>query len=311
MKSPSVQMNLDHIFESEPYRELIDAIRTRDYARSAAIVNAQIAQSGGPEHLFWRCVRVELSWQTCRTPADYAESWPELERIYRLDPGNPLVQQRVLALASHVLLATERGYPPWVRELRPGLRLMRSEGAQYWTRRALWHELQRRWLPAYRAYSKAIACHEALPDAQKHAFAGRLVFLLAGRAICGLACKQLATVKTDIELSSTLLDQFPRNYMSPLLTALAQAELALFEGRFRDARTALQQGLARNAETAYARLKADKQVRVELFAARLARAEGNLVSFEHFAKRALAIATEHGLPMSAAAVKAVMAGAEY
>jgi len=93
-------------------------------------------------------------------------------------------------------------------------------------------------------------------------------------------------------------------------TALAQAELALHQGEFKAAHAALQQGLARNAETPYARLKPLTQVKVELFAARLARAQGNMVGFQHFAQRALAIAREEDLPLSAAAVTAVIQGAE-
>lgn len=303
---------MEHVYESEPYQRLVVAVRAHDWGTMSTILEEQVAASTGREKAFWMSARLSHWLRRSLTPLDCQRYWPEVEAIFLIAPEDPFVQKAALSQASVIALRTQQlgTIPRWVRLARKGWQLLRAEGDTYWSLRAIACELRSHWLPAYRAYSRALAHCLSRTGAKQKALEGHLVFVYAGRAIAGLACGRTDHVEADITASITYLNQFPRSYMHPMPTALAEAEWALYQRRFRDAHAALQQGLARNAETAYARHEPEMAARIELFAARLARAEGNMVSFLHFCERALGIAREHGLVLTARSVQAVRAGAE-
>ncbi|HYG58915.1 MAG TPA: hypothetical protein VD902_12725 [Symbiobacteriaceae bacterium] len=304
----------DHIFESEPYQKLTVATRSADYGQVGHILNTQVALAEGRDKVFWMGLRLEWARMNTFSTTDEWTLWPEVEAMYRYLPNDPVVQRTVASNAIAIMANSQRkpsDCPPWTRALYRGVRLHIQDGYLYWAQRAGMLANQRRWRAAYCAESRAIACFLSLPAAQQQAMNGRLILHHLKRVQSGLASNQLNQIEADFQAARDIMSKRPGNKVGRVDLAWAEGGWALHQGRYRDAHMFLQQALILLKESPHTHISVVHRVDIELLAARLARAEGNMVSFDHFARRALAIAEEHRLPLTAAAVRAVLAGAEY
>lgn len=301
---------LIHIYESEPYLELTKAVRQKDMARAGAIIAEQIAASTGEDRLAWMRMQVSSRLLYAKTPRQKLDHWPMVAGLADEAGPDPDKQRSVIGWAQVLLLETERvqELARFCLRLRPGYALfMRNRWAHH-NNRAMLHSLHGRWVRAYRAYTRSMEAFEQFPEAQKAALRGHVAAQLAERSICASAMGRLDRCEADLREARAIREGLPGEF--PWYMYLAEAELALNRVQYARARAALQ--------TAIVRLKSDStanaprgQVRIELLAARVARAEGNASGFQHFASRALAIATEHDLKLSEAEVRRVMDGAPH
>jgi len=195
--------------------------------------------------------------------------------------------------------------------MRPLVRTKLFGVWRYWYGMGGLHMLRRRWHQSYRAFGKAQALLDSLRPEEYVRVAGYTVHLRARRARAALRCNRPDSAALEVDLATEFDARKERKYLHPIPLALARADLALYHGRFQDARTEIQQGLTRLAASQTLKMFPQGLIDQDLLAARIARAEGNDVGFRHFAERALALAIENRLAWTEATVRAVMEGAPY
>jgi tetratricopeptide (TPR) repeat protein len=296
--------------QSKPYRELVQAVRSSDHTRQSQIIESNIVRAQGAEKAFWIRQRVARQMRTLVSPRDLGSAWPDLQDAYLAAPDDAENLTDVLSMALEVCIATEQfdQLTAFFRPFRSELpRLMHSH--RFLGEVGLLHIKRRRWRQAYRAFSEAIEEFEKLPDDRRGVCETQLVFLYANRANVAVGCDRLDQAEADLTVAASIDRKFPFDHLNPLAQALAQGELAFARGRTQEARAALQRGIMRLAG-ARKRFWPNDQITFHVFAARLARAEGNMVSFHNFCDRALALAREHRLSLSEKAILAILDGAD-
>lgn len=302
---------MDRWFETERYQALVKASRAMDHVAQARIIDAALSETEGAEKAFWLLLQRERRWSGTLQRASGADQvWTELREILSMAPDDPKNRYGVVRQALVSYYYTERKdlwsefFPLIRRDLGPVLR----EGKDHHIV-AMLRLLQRRWCAALRCSSRMLAAFQAAPPAVLSAQRGRLVFFHAVRATAAAACGHLELASADVQRAMEVDAEFVRGYLEPYPLVFAQAEVALARGDFRAAQAALQEGIARSAVSQYKPRPADK-VKFDLVAARIARAEGNMVGFHNFCNRALANCHDFDLRMSEITVRAIMAGAE-
>lgn len=295
---------------SEPYQQLVVAIRSREYARATQIIEAQITASTGPERAFWLLVRMGKRSTGPFVPGNLALAWGDLEEALRAAPDDRHVQESALAGAMHVLLNTERPerLVPLVRLLGPRLASLKRTWVFAYNVGCL-HMLTGQWGQAFRAMTRALEGFQALSPQAAAPIQGHLPNLYCWRAVCALTCNHAELAAADIEAADRLILTVAPASRSPVTLAMAKAELALAGGRLGDGRAVLQGGIAESGLNLHVS-SSPILIKVDLLAARIARADSNPAGFRHFADKALARAEHHNLPLSAAMVHRVMAGAD-
>lgn len=296
--------------ENDSYRQLVQAVRARDHIRQIQIIDTCIRETVGAEQAFWLRARVDRQVRGLVAPRDLQPAWGDLSTALDMAPDDPENQQAVLNSALMLAVATEEYHrlAPFMARLRPrGTPLVQHEA--FLGTLGLLYLKRRRWDLAYRTFTNAIDAFRAMPPDRQRASEGRLIYLHANRAIVAAATGRVETAAMDVASAQTTDRKFMRDHLNPLALALAQAELAFCSGRLQDARAALQRGIMRVA-AARRRLWPNDQVSFHILAARLARAEGNMVGFSHFCNKALELCAEHKLVVTGQTVRAVMAGAE-
>jgi hypothetical protein len=295
--------------DSEAFREACEANKAKDVARLGRILDHQIATTSGSEKAFWLALRFEKRIGTYRSLREYQTAWTDLyEMLCLSSPGDPGMANTVTNMALHVYLMLERSNG--METLLPMLRQSLHHLSFYHIRATLARLalVKRRWYSAYRHFTLAREQFEASPANFQEGQKCKWHFYFARRASAAVALGWLDKAEADIARSRAIRDEYRGSSLSPHDLGLAEAALAYAQRRFVDARAALQ--FADAQPITHARWPSC-EVDFLLMAARIARAEGNTRSFEHFSLQALEICREQNLPLSAAAVNAVMNGAEY
>lgn len=296
-------------FETEPYQELVTAVRADDTHRMGEIIRNQLGSTTGAERFFWLNLQLASRLRYTSTPCEVYGHWGAVMDLARAAGKDPFLQQKAVEKGFAVLVTCERlgELARFCLSLRDGFFLHRRAEWSYWYNRGLLYVLQSRCREGFDAFSKALDLFRRLPPAQFAATSGWLCSIYAQRATCAVANGLPEAAENDLtDAMLNLKDQSRR----PWLVLVGDAELNLLRGAFSSARKALQ--LARLESQAEGTERSPhKQITVELIAARIARAEGNMLGLRHFANRALAIAQQHDLPLSQARVWRIMNGAEH
>lgn len=296
-------------YKNPAYQELAHALREQDSVRQMGIIAEQIASLTGAEKAFWLVVRSNLR-TTLPVPA-WDVAWSDLEAARQVAPDDPEVRRLVLRNGLGMAVATEK--MAQFRALAAGM------GRDYlgmrrdyilWPTLGTMHLARRRWGPAYRNWSRAVAGLESSSPERRSANVGWLSVYLGRRAIAAIGCGKLEQARLDVARAFELRGPALAKHYDYMQIGLPKAELAYAEGRLQDARAALQEGLTRNAAVGKPKLLLHLQIQTDLLAARIARAEGNQEGFRHFCTQALGPAEANGLAWTAERVRAVEAGAE-
>lgn len=302
---------MDEVIGTEVYAEWLEALRHMDYPRCVRIADEQIACNSGQVRRFWEEKREALGRRVKSLSGldDTAPHWEQLNK--RLQSTEDLATRReTLSLAINVCAIAETfdALPAALAAMGFPLRQL-AVGWRYWSSRYIMHRLRRRWQRAADALTRAIDALEALSPVELRPNRGYLYFFHTDRALMRLHCGDLTGPEADIEYAQAMEVQYPPGYLYQLDMALATGELAFRRGRMRDALAAMQRGRTRHAASQYKRSWTIREVDMELLAARIARAEGNMEGFHYYCDRAMAMCTERKLPLSAAHVRAVRDGA--
>jgi tetratricopeptide (TPR) repeat protein len=297
-------------YESPAFKEFHNAVCvTRNFEHQARIVEQQVSNTSGTEKVFWLILRLERRQDTCRSPRDVRLLWSDLAEILAAGPHEPGVIECVINKAVQLYWISE--HSDQLAAMLPVFRPFRGRGLMNMLVRQNLGELairKRRWYSAYRHYSLALDTFQASSGSERKLLEGVAQHQYAQRAQAAAIMGRMQPAQADIAAAQALAASKPpgvrRNY--PL--ALAEATMAYLERRYQDARSILQYA---DATTPAHGRPVYADVDFLLMAARIARAEGNMPSFHHFCQQAQAICTEHEMPLTGAAVQAVISGADF
>jgi tetratricopeptide (TPR) repeat protein len=296
--------------QSEPYQHFMEACRSANTSAQTEIIEARLAVAAGAERAFWLRIRANQRTRSITLPQMLQLAWSDLEEALRTAPNDT---ENLMAATVHALsLCVRSERMERFGEIWASIRRQRRLVANmplFWQSVAMFHLRRRRWHQARSHFTRAIHILQENSPYPPDPTTCRLTNAYLHRSVAALACSQPDQATADLVTAQRLAERLTAAQVSHLGLALAEGELHYSRGSLQLARAALQKGLMKNASLK-SRPDPWRLVETELFAARLARAEGNMVSFEHFCNRGLDICTEHNLPLSTAAVKAVLAGAE-
>lgn len=287
----------------------MNACIASDATTQFEIINAQLATVAGAERAFWLRVRANERARSALLPHDAQLVWLDLDEAVRTAPDDVDNRAHALVHSLGVCVRTERvdRFHAIQQSMRQWSRTI-ARMPYFWQNMALLHMRRRRWHQALKACSKALQTLQGdartLPELQCH-----LAHLYMYRSVAHLACGHAQQAAEDLARGQKLAEGQNPARINHVAFALAEGELHFRQGSTQLARAALQKGLMKSASYKQ-RPDPWRLVETELLAARLARAEGNAVGFEHFCSRALTLCSQYDLPLSAASVAAVLAGAE-
>lgn len=302
--------SLNYLYESEPYRQLTDAIRQKEMPRAGAIIAEQIEATTGEERFVWLGIKVASQLQYAATPREKLDHWSLVATLAREAGDDPDRQRSAVGHAFVIMLEAERTaeLARFCLGLRPGYAIFRREGWSFHFNRAQLHNLRGRWERAHVAFTRSLMAFRQMPEAQLSAMLGYVVLLFAERSICACRLGRPDWAEQDLREAAATRDKVKGEPTWSM--AMAEAELALQMGEYGSARSMLQTADMRLTSSGLPRYPRG-QIRMELLAARIARAAGNTASFHHFAARALGIAQEHQLRLSEQEVRRVLEGAPH
>lgn len=298
-------------YTTEPYQRLIVAVRTRDYPLTNRIIEEQLVRTTGSEKAFWLIVRVG-KWGIISSNAKRNGRWDDLDEALRVAPNDREMRETVLYTALGIAVTTEKldRLVAIVKRVRTDLPHLKNDW-RYWLHVGDLHSLKGHWGQALAAHSLAVERFHRQTSEAFGLFRGFLPILYCRSAVSAVAVGQPEQAARNLETAERLcaqLSEAAQNLLA-MAMAIATAQLALYHGQWPKARVHLQAGVAKSGWNLH--LSSDPTlIQVDLLAARIARAEGNLAGFRNFADRALARAEHHDLPMSVAVIRRVMAGAE-
>jgi tetratricopeptide (TPR) repeat protein len=295
-------------YESTAFQEFATASREKDFTRLARILEEQLAVTTGREKAFWLLLRYERRSKSYRSPRELRTLWAEFDTLLAIDPTDPEVLRPVVMKA--LLLYWDSEHNDGLAAMMPVLRPFRHQFLPDHLLRQVLGGLalrRRQWRSAYRHFTLAIRDFQRLSGAQIKAQEGSMPHQFAQRAQAAVALGWLDKAERSVEEARAYLEQLPRRPGINFPLALAEAGLAHARGQYQEARSILH---AAEADPQMLRpIYGD--VDFLLMAARIARSEGNMSSFDHFCQKAQALCTEYDMPLTAASVQAVMNGAEY
>jgi tetratricopeptide (TPR) repeat protein len=296
--------------ETADFQQVMQLSHTWDLTALNRHLEARLAATQGRERAFWLLVRANRRAMDVQVSHVLDAAWADLEEALRIAPDDPSNRADTLAAALNICLTTERSelFLPTLKGLRHCYYLVDPVGV-FWQYVGIMHMKRRRWHQAARALERAIVEFTELEPVRKELYECRLSHCYAWRAIGLVACGRIEESVASIELGQALARRQPPQGLNHLLFATAQAEVALHEGRPQVARSALQHGLVLDSDANRPKQPPSQLAEIDLLAARIARAEGNQVGFTHFCNKALAICDQYKLPLTAARVRAVLAGA--
>lgn len=285
---------------------LAEAIRNRDALTIMRIVTEQIESTQGAEKAYWLRYRAAAKrlygddGNQMTIEADLAEAvavCPEdaSVRIYTV------LNRTIANQCLRYLAETPRSmwHAAWERL---------AGDWRFWSNIGYLHYLRRRYAKAYRAYTRTRDLYLNIsPEERKHNGGWAVpVYCSLGRAALRLGRVDEAVAAVA---AATAVDrERERKHLNPMFLAVARGELAFAKGQYRVAIEEIQIGMSRVAAGSHRRDPVS-QLECDLIAARVARAEGNLTAFQHFCEQARVVASENGLSLSEAQVRAVLNGA--
>ncbi|HLN61172.1 MAG TPA: hypothetical protein VK464_06415 [Symbiobacteriaceae bacterium] len=296
--------------QSESYQQFMNACIASDATTQFAIINTQLATVAGAERAFWLRVRANERARSAMLPHDAQLVWLDLDEAVRTAPDDVDNRAQALVHSLGVCVRTERvdRFHAIQQSMRQWSRTI-ARMPYFWQNMALLHMRRRRWHQALCDCTKALQTvhgnSATLPDLKLCHQAHLHMY----RSLAHMACGHLQQAMSDLAHAQLLAEQHNPARINHVAFALAEGELHFRQGSTQLARAALQKGLMKSASYKQ-RPDPWRLVETELLAARLARAEGNAVGFEHFCSRALTLCSQYDLPLSAASVAAVLAGAE-
>lgn len=301
---------MDAWTEITHYDEWVQACLSNDQGRQTAILERRLAEAEGPEKAFWLRARARLRVKGTVVPQISALAWTDLEEALHVTAEGHPEWAATLASAMDLCVTTElfEQAAPTFSKVNWLASSLRREPL-FWHSLGYRHIKRRNWPGANRAYTRAIQAFEALPLARQGRLQCRQTHNYAWRAVARAAIGQMGPASADVAQAFTRAGACSHGVQFAIL-GLAKAEVAFQAGRLQEARSALQQGLMLDHLEARRKLAPSQVAETELFAARMARAEGNMVGFVHFCDRALSLCDQHDLPLTRTCVIAVRAGAE-
>ena len=293
--------------ETSKYHDLIaEATRRRDAATVIRLVTELVESTEGAEKAYWLRYRAAVKRNFGddenqeSVEADLAEAmrtWPED------------VATSVYAALNRVFTEQQISHLNDIpRHLRHAAYQRLNGEWVFWSNIGYLQWLRRRFYQSYRAYTRTVHLYRNLSAEKRKNNGGWAVPVYSWHGRAALRLGRLEEAGADVAQATAVDRECERRHLHPMYLAIARAELAFAEGRFRAAIEEIQIGRSRSTAGAF-RIHPVSQIDCDLVAARVARAEGNLVGFEHFCERALHIAEDKKLAFTAAEVQAVRNGA--
>lgn len=295
---------LQQILKSERYQRLILAVRRGDFQERRAIFAEGIAQSTGVERAHWLLIRAGGMFTLLAPPLDAIRS--DVDAALALAPEDPEIVASagltILGIVMKTEQAAEMGHwwriiPRAVRQTPDPWMFHSNFGLLAWRRQRLG--------PALRHFNKVLAEMAVWAPERLQAYQGRYFLAHCSRANIALEAGEMELAERDIQAADAMYESVSHVYVSDRLLALAKAGLALHRGDLQGARQALQMIRAREREPRYTRDPYFQQAEMDLVAARIALAEGNLPAFHHFTEQALGLAERNRMAMTARRIRAI------
>lgn len=301
---------MNSLIETADFQRVMQLSHTGDRTALNREVQDRLAAAQGRERAFWLTVRANQRVMGTQLTHVLDAAWSDLEEALRIAPDDPSNRANTLATLLNICLISERAamFLPTLKALRHCYRLV-DPPAIFWQYLAILHFRRRRWHQSARAFGRAIAEFNRLEPVRKALYECRFAHCHAWHAITLVACGRVEAAAAALEAGLLWAQRQPPQGLNHIMFAMAQAELALHAGHLQEARSALQRGLMLDSMSNRPKQAPAQVAETALLAARIARAEGNEVGFAHFCSKALAICDEYKLPLTAARVRAVMAGA--
>ncbi|MFZ5814385.1 MAG: hypothetical protein ACOY93_03675 [Bacillota bacterium] len=295
---------MQQFFFSERYLRLIELNRSGQHAEARVLVNRALAETEGKERGFWLLVRGArpMAFGVYHIPTVMAD----LNAALACAPDDPEMQEHVLVNLLALVVKVERPdlLEGWLGRIHHILR-QAQEPFRIHANLGMLQSFRGRPGAALRHFNRVIEEMRVLPPERIAAHRGRFAALHCRRALAALECGQIEQAERDVQTASELYahPQLPR--ISHLPLALARAGLHLAHHDLQTARQVLQWVRATETGSNSRRVEVQFQAEAELMAGRIALAEGNLLAFEHFARRALDLLERNQLQISAARVRAI------
>lgn len=293
---------MQRYFRSERYMRLMAIVRAGDVVTGRKIVDQAIAETEGAERAFWFLARAGGRINLPAPPV--AAIMADIRTALAIAPADVALEQAALLNVLGLAIRAEQveDGARWVAMLH---RVMREEREPFMLRCNLATLQWRRMRPraAIRQYSQALTGMYSWDADVRQA---NLIWLYRAhcyRALCAVEAGMSELAARDVAAVATL--RYPADTHGDYLLRLAEASLALSEGEISLARQRLQ--LVRLGERATRCLRTAHPIRaeVEVTAARIALVEGNRPAFAYFMGRAMAIAREHRLDLTARRIEAI------
>lgn len=296
--------------DSVQFRQVMNACRANDRNTLNRIVEERLSAVAGSERAFWLRVRAAQRARDALMPHLVEMAWVDLEEALQAASDDLQEQLQTLSAAFGLSLTGERPdkAAQLLKALRRNFRHLKAMPF-FWQGLGFLNMKRGRWCKAARAFDRAIAAFDHLSEYEKELYACRQVHFHAWRSVCLLACGDRDGAARDLEKALALAELHPPQNLNHSALGVAKAELALERGLIQEARVALQHGVMQDALLKRPKAEPAHLAERELLAARIARAEGNQVGFDHFCDKALSICAQYRLPLTEGRVRAVIAGA--
>jgi tetratricopeptide (TPR) repeat protein len=288
-------------------RDLIaEAIRRRDAATVIRLVTELVDSTEGAEKAYWLRYRASAKQDFGRggNPEAIEADWAEAMRAWPEDVATPVYAALNRAM-SEQQMSHLKEIP---RHLRHAAYQRLNGEWVFWSNIGYLRWLRGRFYQSYRAYTRTVYLYRNLPAEKRKNNGGWAVPIYCWHGRAALRLGRLEEAVADVAQATAVDQERERKHLHPIFLAVARAELAFAEGRFQAAIEEIQIGRSRSTAGAFG-LPPVSQIECDLIAARVARAEGNPVGFQHFCERALQVAVDQKLAFSEAEVKAVLNGA--
>lgn len=290
--------------ESVEYQQAVNACRNNNRAALDRIIEERLATVGGSERAFWLSIRASHRAKDAVLPHLMDFAWADLEEARRAAVNDLAASAMAISAAFKIAVHGEMADRA-VQYLKP---LRHVHGCAplpfFWQDMGELNMKRGRWHKAVQAFGRALAIYDSLDEYEKTLHECRPPHFYAWRAISLAHLGSVAKARQDVDRAFALSSELPAANINHLTLGTARAEVALAAGSPQEARTALQQGLMNHSLHKRPRATPAQLAETEFLAARIARAEGNVVGFDNFCEKALAICRQHRLSMTEARVRA-------
>lgn len=290
--------------ESVEYQQAVSACRTNNHTALDRIIEERLATVNGPERAFWLSIRAGRRAKKAVLPNLLEFAWADLEEAHRAALDDLAARAMALSAAFKIAVHGEMAD----RAVTYLIPLRHVHGCAplpfFWQEMGQLNLKRGRWHKAVRAFDRAISLYQSLDDFERKLHECRPPHFHAWRAISYANLGLVERARQDVDRAFTLSAGLPAENINHLVLGAARAEVALAAGLLQEARTALQQGLMNHSLHRRPRATPAQLAETEFLAARIARAEGNLVGFDSFCEKALKICQQHRLLMTEAKVRA-------